>query len=401
MSSFSHSSLIAHRSSFSRRTSHVARLSPRAFFRWFYRYRSARPTPEGIRFVLLTLAIGIAAINTGNNLLYLLLAMMLSLIVLSGMLSEHCLRDVVVRRRLPEHISANKPVTASFTLTNRKTYWAAFSLQVLDVVDGVTVDRGVHVFHLPPKGSVVQAYPLLVTRRGRYRVDGMKLLTRFPFGLFVKTLTVPNASDVVVYPETRLIPEALRRELATIGHDRDMPRRGRGSGLYHLRAYQMGDDSRSIHWKISARQSAPIVREPEAEDRRRVILALSPVVPDGVECPRQAVLPPDHPFECAIILVASLANFFHELGYAVGMQIGTYSIPQGLGRSHLYQILKALALCAPLPAADAEPALRGLRRLAEQTARGEFTLLVLPWADPQAEAAAGAVTRILYATDLP
>ena len=387
---------MSHRSSISR-TSYVER-----FLVVFSRFhRSARPTPEGIRFILLSLAIGIAAINTGNNLLYLLLAMMLSLIVLSGVLSEQCLRNILVRRRLPEHVFANKPVTATFTLTNRKGYWPAFSLRVLDVVEGITLDRGVHVLHVPPHGSVVQAYPLLVTRRGRYRVDGMKLKTRFPFGLFVKSLTAPNASDVVVYPETRPIPDALKRELVAIGHDRDMARRGQGTGLYQLRDYQIGDDSRSIHWKISARQSAPIVREPEAEDRRRVILALSTVVPAGVDWTRQAAPPPNDPFERAVILTASLASFFHELGYAVGMQIGTYSIPQGLGRNHLYHILKTLALCAPLPSSEAQHALRGLRRLEEQTARGELTLLVLPWPDPLVQGYAGAATRMLHARDLP
>jgi len=381
-----------------RRTSLTSRLPP--FVRWFSRSRSARPTTEGIRFILLSLAIGIAAINTGNNLLYLLLSMMLTLIVLSGLLSEHCLRNVAVRRRLPEQIFANKPVTATFTVTNRKTWWATFSLRILDVLDGMPIERGVHMLYLPPKGSAMQSYPLLVPRRGRYRIEAIRLLTRFPFGLFVKTLTVPAVSEVVIYPETRPIPETLRRELVAMGHDRDLPRRGRGTGLHHLRPYQDGDDSRSIHWKVSARQSTPIVRETEAEDRRRVTLALSPVIPAGVLCPG-GLLPPDHPFERAVILLATLATFFHDLGYAVGMQIGSYAISQGLGRSHLHQILKTLALCSPMPAAQAEPALRGLRRLAEQTARGEFTLLVLPWADSEAEAAAGPVTRVLHATELP
>ena len=368
--------------------------------RWSNR-RSARPTSEGLRFILLSLAIGIAAINTGNNLLYLLLAMMISLIVLSGILSEQCLRGVTVRRRLPEHIFANKPVTATFTLINPKSYWAAFSLRVLDIVGGVTVDRGAHVFYLPPKGAAVQAYPLLVTRRGRYRVDGIKLLTRFPFGLFVKVRTVPAASDVVVYPEIREVPEALRRTLAAIGYDQDLPRRGQGTGLYHLRTYQPGDDSRSIHWKVSARQSMPIVREPEAEDRRRVILALSTVVPAGIDYSQQALRSPQHPFEQAVILVASLASFFNEQGYAIGLRIGTYAIPHGLGRSQLYQILKALALCSPLPPSEAESAFRGLQRLADLTAQGEFTLLVLPWADSKAEAAAGPVSHVLHAMELP
>jgi hypothetical protein len=56
--------------------------------RFIYRNRSLRFTKEGLSFVLFSLAVGVAAVNTGNNLLYLILAMMLSLIIVSGILSR-------------------------------------------------------------------------------------------------------------------------------------------------------------------------------------------------------------------------------------------------------------------------------------------------------------------------
>jgi len=276
----------------------------RRFIRWAYRYRSVRLTSEGVRFVLLALAIGVAAINTGNNLLYLLLAMMLSLIVLSGVLSEQCLKRLSVRRRLPEHMFANRPATATFTITNRKRWFPTFSLRVMDLVEGAAVDRGVRLLHLAPKASAVLAYPLLVTRRGRYPIEGIKLLTRFPFGLFVKAARIPLPSEVAVYPEIKPLPEALVRELTSVGSDQSLPRRGQGIGLYNLRAYQAGDDSRSIHWRTSARQATLMVRETEREDQRRATLALSTVVPPGpgIISGRCTGLPPDHPFERAVVL---------------------------------------------------------------------------------------------------
>src|SRR3989442_12957144 len=75
------------------------------------RWRSIRLTSEGTRFLLFTFGIGLAAINTGNNLFYLLLAMMLSLIVISGLLSEHCLRRLEFHRHVPDLIMANEPTT--------------------------------------------------------------------------------------------------------------------------------------------------------------------------------------------------------------------------------------------------------------------------------------------------
>src|SRR5438132_8780531 len=113
----------------------------REFFRWFYRYRSLRLAPEGLRFLLLTLSMGVAALNTGNNLLYLLLAMMLSLIVMSGILSEHCLKNLIVRRTIPPHIFAGRPAMAAFSVRNGKGRFPSFSLGVMDVADGKLLDR--------------------------------------------------------------------------------------------------------------------------------------------------------------------------------------------------------------------------------------------------------------------
>lgn len=357
----------------------------REFFRWFYRYRSIRLTPDGTRFVLLSLAVGVAAVNTGNNLLYLLLAMMLSLIVMSGLLSEQCLRQLEIRRVLPREVFANRPTTGAFAIANRKPRLPTFSLRVLDLAGGAALDRGIHLLHLAPQTSTVQTYPLLVARRGRYRLDGIRLLTRFPFGLFLKAANLPLEDELIVYPELRPLPDHLARELAAIGHEQTLPRRGPGVALYNLRGYQAGDDSRAIHWKTSARQAQLIVRETEAEDQRHATLALS------------TELPPDcaGAFERAVALAASLAVFFHGQGYAVGLVLGEAVLPRATGPAHLGRILQALALCeahAPSPGA---PLPSGFAALGAAAAPGDLTLLIAPWADPRLRPLESRVSRRL------
>ena len=64
--------------------------------------RRLRVTRVGRTYLVITLGIGLGALNTGNNLLYLVLGFLLSVIVLSGVLSERVLRDVTVRRLLPD-----------------------------------------------------------------------------------------------------------------------------------------------------------------------------------------------------------------------------------------------------------------------------------------------------------
>jgi len=358
-----------------------------AFFRWFYRYRSLRLTSEGLWFVLLALAVGIASMNTGNNLLYLLLAMMLGLIVISGVLSEKCLKELSIQRRLPAHLFAGRFAVISLRVTNEKRRFPSFSLRIMDVITGASQNAPVQLFHLRPKASSTQSYRLLFPRRGCYRIDAIKISTRFPFGLFVKTATLPQQSEVVAYPAPEPLSEALVHALEAMGHDREASRRGPGSGLYNLREYQIGDDSRSVHWKTSARQSRLMVRETEAEDQGLVTLAL-PV--------RAASGKPDanDRFERAVILTASLAAYFRRQGFAMRLLVGDEELLCGTGETHFYRMLRMLAICRSSIEAVA-PIPPSFLTLSNHAARGELVLLILPWEDDNLRVACRGVTRIL------
>ena len=175
----------------------------RTVLRWLSPNRAVQLTTEGTRFLLLTLAVGVTAINTGNNLFYLLLAMMLSLIVLSGLLSEQCVRRLEFHRHLPEYLFANESATVSLWIANRKSCIPSVSLRLFDVVDGQDIDRKVRLSHLAPHSSTLVSYPLLVRRRGPYRFDGVRVVTPFPFGLFHKKAFYGSEATIVVCPEIR------------------------------------------------------------------------------------------------------------------------------------------------------------------------------------------------------
>ncbi len=360
----------------------------RRLIRWVYRNRSIRLTPEGVRFLLFSAAVGLAAINTGNNLLYLLLAMMLSLIIVSGILSEQCVKQLILRRRLPAHVFAGEPTTLTLSITNQKRALSSFSLRVLDVVGGVAVDRGIHVLHLPNRATVAHPYPVLMTQRGRHRIDGVKLQTRFPFGIFVKAVTMPLESDVIVYPECKPLPPMLAQEFVAAGSNRSVPRRGQGPDLYNLRLYQTGDDSRMIHWMSTARTSRLIVRETEAEDQRRVRLELPTHLP-GEE---------PQAFERAVSLTASLASWFCERGYTVRAVIGRHDVPAGVGRPQLYRILRRLALCE-LDASGLPQSEKARTGPARRQPGEELSILIWPKPCPLSAIPKGC-ERVLFATEV-
>lgn len=304
-------------------------------FRRLFRHRSTKVTSEGALFLLFTLAIGIAAINTGNNLFYLLLAMMLSLILISGIAAEYSLRRLAFHRHLPDHLIANEPATATLVVKNLKPRLPAFSLNMFDVGGGRQLGRGVEIRQLLPGAGRLLPYTLAAARRGRLQFDGVCVETEFPFGLFKKRRFYPLEDRVIVCPKIRPIDETLLRGLLSVGLEQTVHRRGPGNDLYNLRLYQAGDDSRTIHWPTTARTSQLTVRETEAEDQRRAVVHLSTIAP----------VSHDALFEQAVSIAASIIRLLSQRGYLLQLAIGSSRSVFGQGDLHLLELLRMLALC--------------------------------------------------------
>jgi uncharacterized protein (DUF58 family) len=312
----------------------MLRQSPSFLCRMF-RHRSTRVTSEGVQFLLFTLAIGIAAINTGNNLFYLLLAMMLSLVLISGIAAEYSLRRLEFRRHLPDHLLVNEPTTVTLVVKNRKSQLPSFSLKLFDVSEDRKLDQGLEIHQLLPGASQLVSYPLITTRRGQLQLDGVCVETAFPFGLFIKQTFYPIDETVIVCPQLRPIDEGLLQGLLTVGSEQSLPQRGPGNDLYNLRLYHAGDDSRSIHWPTTARTSQLTVRETEAEDQRRVIVYVPTVAP----------VSHDALFEQAVSLAASIIQHLAQRGYMLQLFVGSSRSSFGQGDRHLLELLRMLALC--------------------------------------------------------
>ena len=307
----------------------------RAIMQRFTYHRSTRLTSEGLQFLFFTLAVGIAAINTGNNLFYLLLSMMLSINLVSGIVAEHCLRRLEFHRHLPDLLFTNELATATLVVKNRKSRFPSFSLTLFDVCDGQDIDRGLVIRELPPGASKLLSYPLVAARRGRLRLDGVRVITSFPFGLFLKKAYYPVAGEAIICPEIKPLADEVLQDLLAAGQEHTAHRKGYGSDLYNLRLYQAGDDSRAIHWVTTARTSKLTVRETEAESQRRASIYLSLLAPDNL----------DTEFEEAVAYTASLVHHLAVRGYHLQLTTGSSRSSFGQGEAHLFDLLRMLALC--------------------------------------------------------
>ena len=293
--------------------------------------------------------------NTGNNLLYLLVAMLCGLIIASGLLSEQSLRGLEFVPVVPGEAWAGRPALVGVRVANGKRWRVSYSITI-DVLGAMDARRSAYVARLAPGEEQFVTWETTFPLRGAHPFPRLRVSTRFPFGLFVKAGHIDVTGNVVVYPRLVSIGQALVRDLAS--GTASARRRGRGSDLHNLREYRPGDEPRMIHWRSSAKSGALVVRELEAETAidTRIVL-------EGTGADREQL-------ERGISEAASLAVHLFRAGARVELRGPGVHVPPGQGRADRRRVLTALALYDPAAAAGvaAEPAPRraGLREIRVQ-----------------------------------
>jgi uncharacterized protein (DUF58 family) len=334
-------------------------------------------TRAGIVYVLVTLLIAIAALNTGNNLLYIVVGAMLAAIVVSGIVSAWVLRWLELDIVLPEHVFAGHPVPGRIVLHNPRRFLPSFSIRVVSTrkkrkkaqkqwqweattfafpfnrpseqqwlklpdrrLRRVTVIppppgifQGMAYFpFLPPQAELSADLELRFERRGRYREDSFGLATRFPFAFLTKTRHVSLRREVLVYP--RIEPmSAFFEILPLVRGEWESFVRGRGADLYRIREYMPEDSARHVDWKATAKSGSLKVREFAREDERKLCIVFDNPEPGLIS---------EQAYEKAVDLAASLAWHFAEQDAEVSF------VASGHSRTRdLHEFLAWLAVIEP------------------------------------------------------
>jgi uncharacterized protein (DUF58 family) len=326
-------------------------LARRTPLRWLGYKMEYKVTREGWLYILGIILISLAAMNTGNNLLFLILASLVAIILMSGILSSITLSGVAMRLQLPEHIFAGQPIRASIELENEKLTLPSFSLRVEAVKDknsppAALLETPVYFPYLPKRGRVHQSVPISFPARGVYRQDAFRIVTRFPFGFLQKSHRVELRTEALVYPSVEPTREFLEI-LPGLQGAVESTAKGRGQDLYALRDYLPTDSARHVHWKASARLGSLMVREFTRDDETRVLLVLDP----HVFAPESGVTTQasSERFERAVTLCAGVAWHFFERNALLQFRSAAIETPLAAAEENIFAILRHLALAQPLP----------------------------------------------------
>lgn len=272
----------------------------------------------------MTLLLGFAAVNTGNNLLYLLVSALLGFMAVSGVLGRWNLARLSLRCVPPEEVYDGLQTLLGIELTNRRRRLPVCLMEV-------TLHGENAFFPLVEPGTTQRkTLPATLYGRGLQPLPDIEVRSRFPINFFIRRMTLAVAEPVLVFPTPHPCSEGSD---ADPGGERGVQRnwrRGIEGEVSRIGEYRGGEPLKLIHWKLSARHDQLKVKELSAATQVPVILDLATLPGTGIE----------ERLRCACWLVGRLLR----AGRLVGLRAGATEIAPACGRAHKLRLLKVLAL---------------------------------------------------------
>ena len=318
-------------------------------------------TWQGILYLTLVGFLALAALNTSNNLLFIILSTMLSVLIVSSVFSRGSLKQISLSLQVPDNVFEGERVSVKVSVKNIKRIFPSFSICVEDV-DGKTVPAVLRFFKrtfrqkpaintgaettgfhpsayfpiLRPGEThselTVQSFP----HRGLFRLEGFRVCTRFPFGLFRHSERIEVKGEVLVYPSVKEISTYFH-QLPFLPGLLEGTQKGEGENLFSIRPYMEGESARFIDWKSTAKTMELMSREFAREQESKFCLILDTLANKKPENEYW------EEFEKAVSLAASIAAHFIRRGAGIELLTPYSYLPYGTGMDHLYRILRFLA----------------------------------------------------------
>ena len=328
-------------------------------------------TKAGVAFIGGGVVVYILGGQTQIGWLYLLDAMIWSLVALSALLPWWSLKSLRIEREVwlpPSSSGRQNPalpveggtVEVRLSVTNRGRL-ARYFVKVVEDCPLDEPEARSKTFLLPTVGArsdVAFSYTTACYRRGRYTSATAVLESAAPLGLFVHRRRYDLPFAVTVYP-AYFEMEGVAVTSDVSADQGQMVRASAASDFYGSREYQRGDPLRYIHWRNTARLGQFVVKEFEESSQGSIAVAFE-TARDWGEGKETTV-------EYAIKIAASLARHSGDSGHSIGVLAGPAPLPRA-------DWLEAMDYLAGLTIGDSA----GLEELTAAPAAGRTLLAIVP-----------------------
>jgi uncharacterized protein (DUF58 family) len=271
-------------------------------------------------FILLCILMGLGAVNTANNLIYIIVAFMLGIIAVSGIFGALNLKNLSLEVGFPKEIYAGSSFPVSIKLINGRRFFPVFLVRVY-------IDEQQVLFpFINSADASTKFIELQLDKRGNAVLENIYVSTVFPFNFLRRCKNLKDKFNFVVFPAP--ISDGLyyvKNGSLNDGHSA----KGLESELVSVRSYYTGDSMRLIHWKATARTDSLKVKELEYTGSEPVLIEIENL---GGE------------LESKLSHATWLIKHFIAKGIPVGLSTAKVYIAPDNSESHKLEMLEELAL---------------------------------------------------------
>lgn len=305
-----------------------------------------KPLVTKARFLIaFAVVLFLSAWNRDMNLLYVLFSLIISTLLVSAVVPRLASKAITVERGIISPAAfEDDSVTVRLALENRSRR-GRFMLEVIDSIPAAEPAlRKPMIFVARLKGKERKEYEFSFSafKRGAYTFGPIAVRSSYPLGVASVDQVAGERLQFTVYPrifDIPFVPLLTSGSIQQTGVEA-LSKTGGSDEFYGTREYKTGDSLKYIHWPLSAKHMAFIVKEFEIRGSTQVmaILDFDKRTNLGTE--------KDTTFEYALKIAVSIGKYALERGHAFqaigyGKDSQFYSSSSRL--EHLDDVLDGLA----------------------------------------------------------
>jgi uncharacterized protein (DUF58 family) len=267
---------------------------------------------------------GFAAVNTGNNLLFLIVSALLGFMTVSGILGWLNIRGLQMRVELPDEIYAGVATLATIRLVNAKRHTPSFLL--CSKLLGNTVTTYLLKSGAGETRSFVHTFP----ERGRLTIPSAEICSPFPINFFVRCRRAAPGLEFPVFPAPLGCAGGIHLDSALRYGDSPSFRKGNDGELSRIADYTGNEPMKLIHWRLSAKFEEFKVKEMSAASGEPVMLDIDSL--------------PGRDLEEKLSHACFVINRLIGANRPVGLRLRDRVIGPALSREHRLNLLTEMAI---------------------------------------------------------
>lgn len=275
-------------------------------------------------YIAITLLFGFSAVNTGNNLIFLIVAFLLAFMAVSGVLGWLNIKTLEVQASLPDEVYAGIDTLVTLRMTNRKRRFPSF------LITGHLLAGHVGFDLLKRGEEQQQSFLHRFPERGNQSLTVAEISSPFPINFFVRSRWLALNTTATVFPMPLPGPMPAGYDGIELHGARARYVRGHEGDVANIADYTGAEPLKLIHWRLTAKHDSLKVKELTATAREPVILELESL--------------PGKNLEEVLSSAAFLINRLIREHRPVGLKTKDGTTPPALSRRHRLQLLTELAL---------------------------------------------------------